>query len=103
MWLGTKVKIGERCKIQAFAFIPDGVEIGDDVFIGPGVVFTNDKHPPSGKGNWAKTIVGDRAAIGANATILPGITIGNRAMIGAGAVVTKSVHPGLTVKGNPAK
>ena len=103
VWIGDDVVIGSRCKVQAFAFIPEGVHIGDDVFIAPHVCFTNDKNPPSGRANWLQTIVMDGARIGANATILPGITIGKNAIVGAGAVVTKSVPPDTTVIGNPAK
>lgn len=103
IWLGDKVEIGENCKIQAQVFIPDGVKIGNNVFVGPATVFTNDKRPPSGGKFWAETIVKDGAVIGANCTILPGITIGEKAMIGAGAVVTKNVPAGETWIGNPAK
>lgn len=102
VWIGANVKIGNRVKIQAFSFIPDGVTIEDDVFIAPHVCFTNDKHPPS-HGNWSQTFVRNGAVIGANATILPGVTIGRRALIGAGAVVTKDVAPHQVVVGNPAK
>ena len=94
VWIGDGVKIGERCKIQAFVFIPTGVEIGNDVFIGPHTCFTNDKKPPSYGKNWAKTIVKDRVSIGANCTILPGIIIGEDARIGAGSVLTKDVPAG---------
>ena len=101
--------IGRRCKIQSHSFICTGVAIGDDVFVGHGVVFSNDKHPRSSKGgkliksqdDWTllETKVGDGASIGNNATILPGIEIGPGAVIGAGAVVTKSVPAGKTVLG----
>ena len=93
--------IGDNCKIQAFVFIPEGIEIEDNVFIGPGVVFANDKYPPSNGKHWMKTLVKKGAAIGANATILPGITIGEGAMIGAGAVITKNVPANETWVGNP--
>lgn len=104
VWIGDEVVIGRDCKIQAFAFIPNGVRIGDNVFIGPHACFTNDKHP-SASGNWkqSKTLVGDHAVIGANATILPSVTIGASATIGAGAVVTKDVESGAVVVGNPAR
>lgn len=102
-WIGRDVKIGDNCKIQAFAFIPEGVEIGNGVFIGPGVVFTNDKYPPSGGKHWRKTIVEDGASIGANATIVCGIVIGKGAMVGAGAVATKNIPAGEIWCGNPAK
>ena len=93
--------IGDNCKIQSYVFIPSGVEIGDDCFIGPHVCFTNDKKPPSD--NWSKTIVKKGAVIGAGAIILPGITIGENSIIGAGAVVTKDTLAGKTYVGNPAK
>lgn len=101
VWIGDNVTIGNDCKVQAFAFIPDGVHISDHVFIGPRVTFTNCKHPPSK--NWQTTHVGPHAVIGANATILPGVTIGAHAFIGAGSVVTKDVPIGAVVYGNPAK
>ena len=101
VWIGNNVVIGDRCKIQAFAFIPEGVTIASDVFIGPHVCFTNDKYPPSNIRE--HTFVGKGVSIGANATILCGITIGDGARIGAGAVVTKNVAPDAVVIGNPAK
>lgn len=97
------VKIGNRCKIQARAFIPNGVTIGNNVFIGPGVIFTNDKNPPSNGEGWEKTTVKDGAVIGAGSIILPGLIIGRNAVVGAGAVVTKGVQSNTTVIGNPAK
>ena len=100
-WIGD-VKIGTNVKIQAFAFIPEGVTIGHNVFIGPHVCFTNDKNPPSDRKEWGKTIVEDGAVIGANATILPGITIGRNAKVGAGAVDTKDVTTKQFWVGNPA-
>ena len=101
VWIGDNVVIGDRCKVQAFAFIPEGVVLSNDVFIGPAVVFTNDKHPPSEV--LEHTYVGKGVSIGANATILCGITIGDGAKIGAGAVVTRYVPPDATIKGNPAR
>jgi acetyltransferase-like isoleucine patch superfamily enzyme len=100
VWIGDRVKIGERCRIQAFAFIPTGVRLGNDVFIGPHVCFTNDKYPPSNE--WEVTIVEDYVSIGAGAVILPGVTLGTGCKIGAGAVVTKNVPAGETWVGNPA-
>lgn len=102
-WIGSDVRIGKGCKVQAFCFIPDGVSLGDNVFLGPAVVFTNDKYPPSHGKSWSKTVVEDGVSIGANATILPGIRIGKGAKIGAGAVVTKDVPPGEIWVGNPAR
>lgn len=93
-------KVGKNCIIGCFVSIPPGVIIKDDVFIGPGTVFTNDKNPPSEY--WGKTLVKKGARIGANCTILPGITIGERAVIGAGSVLTKSVGDGETWYGTAA-
>jgi acetyltransferase-like isoleucine patch superfamily enzyme len=108
-----EVKIGKNCKIEPFAFIPEGVTLEDGVFIGPHVCFTNDKLPRAtntdgslkSEDDWeiSKTIVKKRAAIGANATIMCGITIGENAMIGAGSVVTKDVPKNSIAVGNPAK
>ncbi len=108
-----EVIIGNRVKIQAGAFIPEGVIIEDEVFIGPHVCFTNDIYPRSTDSNGTilvsnvhgaiPTRVCKRASIGANATILCGITIGENALVGAGAVVTRDVPPGAIVVGNPAK
>jgi len=107
------VTIGERCKIQAFAFIPEGVSVGDGVFIGPHVCFTNDLFPRAinldgtlqSTDDWTTvpTIVGKGAAIGANATILCGIKIGEFALIGAGSVVVNDVPAYSVVAGNPAR
>jgi acetyltransferase-like isoleucine patch superfamily enzyme len=76
------------------------VRLGDGVFIGPHVCFTNDRHPPSE--TWEITIVNDGASIGAGAVLLPGITLGKNCMIGAGSVVTRDVPEGETWVGNPA-
>lgn len=99
--------IGRNCRIEAFAFLCPGVKIGDNVFVGPHVCFTNDKCPLTSMFNEdfkpIQTVVDDNAAIGAGAVILPGVTIGSFAMVGAGAVVTKDVKPGTTVIGNPAR
>jgi len=106
-------KIGSRCKIQAFAFIPEGVTIGDGVFIGPHVCFTNDMFPrainedgtPQTDSDWVTTTtrVGRSASIGANATILCGLEIGDFALIAAGAVVLQDVPAHAIVAGNPAR
>lgn len=105
--------IGARCKISSHSFICEGVTIEDEVFIGHGVIFTNDVYPRAvnkeGKlqteNDWkvVKTFVRKKASIGSNVTILPDITIGEGAMVGAGAVVTKNVPPWTIVVGNPAK
>lgn len=91
--------IGERCKIQAFAFLCPGVELDDEVFIGPHVCFTNDRHPRA-VGSWTPlpTRVGRGASIGAGSIILPGVTIGAGAVIAAGSLITRDVPPGETVR-----
>lgn len=96
-------QVGDDCSIQAFSYIPPGVVIGNNVFVGPRATFTNDKYPPSGGEHWKTTVVEDGASIGAGAIILPGVVIGKGAMVGAGAVVTKDVPAGQLVVGNPAK
>ncbi len=101
VWIGPKVTIGRNCKIQAFAFIPDGVHIANNVFIGPHVCFTNDKNPPSGQ--WIETCIESNVKIGAGAIILPGCHIRKGAIVGAGAVVTREVLRNTTVVGNPAR
>lgn len=103
VWIGEGVVIGRSTKIQAFAYIPTGVVIEDECFIGPHAVFTNDKYPPSHGRNWEKILVKKGAVIGAGAILLPGITIGEHANVAAGAVVTKDVPEGATVMGNPAR
>jgi UDP-2-acetamido-3-amino-2,3-dideoxy-glucuronate N-acetyltransferase len=105
--------IGARCKISSHSFICAGVTIEDEVFVGHGVVFTNDLLPRAttdsgelqGSADWAmeRTRIGRRASIGSNATILCGLTVGEAAMIGAGAVVTRDVPPNTTVAGVPAR
>ena len=105
-------RIGARCKISSHTFICEGVTIGDGVFVGHGVMFTNDRRPRAtaadGKvvapGDWEcqATRVEHGASIGSGCTILGGLTIGANAMIGAGSVVTGDVPAGATVVGNPA-
>ena len=96
--------IGRRCRVQNFVSIYAGVEIGDDVFIGPSAVFTNDLYPRAHNKRWhpLPTRVGRGASIGANATILCGVVIGSYAMIGAGSVVTTDVQAHAIVVGSPA-
>lgn len=105
--------VGARCKISSHSFICEGVVIEDEVFIGHGVMFTNDRYPraTSGSGNlqteadWRviPTRVKRAASIGSNATIIPGVTIGEGAQVGAGAVVTKDVPDHAVVAGVPAR
>ncbi len=107
------VLIGKNCKIQSHSFLCEGVEIEDGVFIGHGVMFTNDLYPRAvnkdgslqTESDWKviKTLVKKRASIGSNATIIAGITIRENSIVGAGAVVTKDVPSNTIVAGNPAK
>jgi len=104
--VGKKVKIGNGCKIQNHVSIYEGVVLGDFVFIGPSVVFTNVLNPRAAikKMDQSKrTIVNAHVTIGANATIVCGITLGAYSFVGAGAVVTKDVEPYALVVGNPAR
>lgn len=103
--IGKDVIIGSNCKIQAHCFIPEGIVIEDNVFVGPGTMFCNDRRPAINGDVWTleRTVVKNGASIGAGCVILPGIVIGEGAKIGAGSVVTKSVSPHAIVKGNPAK
>lgn len=106
-------KIGRRCKISSHSFICEGVTLEDEVFVGHGVMFTNDLYPRATNqdgslktdADWTcvPTLVKKGAAIGSNATILCGITIGARATIGAGSVVTRDVPDDAVVVGNPAR
>ena len=102
VWIGKGVKIGNGCKIEAFAFLPDGITLEDNVFIGPSVTFCNDKYPPSGGKYWMQTLVKKGTAIGGNSTILPGVTIGEDVLIGAGSVVTGDIPNRELWFGNPA-
>ncbi len=99
------VIVGDRVTVKSGVQLWDGLRVGDDVFIGPNVTFTNDKYPKSRNTGYVclQTWVGDGASIGAGATILPGLRIGAGATVGAGAVVTKDVPSGATVIGNPAR
>ena len=105
--------VGARCKISSHTFICEGVHIEDEVFVGHGVMFINDRRPraanadgsPQSEADWSveKTYVKRGASIGSNATIVSGVTIGERALVGAGAVVTRDVPPGAVVAGVPAR
>src|SRR5205085_9453631 len=117
--IGTFVEIqkgaivGARCKISSHTFICEGVRVEDEVFVGHGVMFINDRYPratredgtPQTEEDWKlePTIVRRGASIGSNATILGGIVIGAHSIVGAGSVVTHDVPPGAIVAGNPAR
>lgn len=105
--------IGAHCKVQSHTFVCEGVEIGDEVFVGHGVMFINDKHPratdadgrllTAGKWQLLRTVVEDGVSIGSGAVVLGGVTIGAGALVGAGAVVTRDVDPAAVVAGVPAR
>ena len=105
--------VGRNCKIQSHSFICEGVTIEDEVFVGHGVMFINDRYPRAttdagalqAESDWTvvHTTVRKGASIGSNATILCGVTVGEGAIVGAGSVVTKDVPARTVVAGNPAK
>jgi UDP-2-acetamido-3-amino-2,3-dideoxy-glucuronate N-acetyltransferase len=106
-------RIGNRVKVSSHSFICEGVTIEDEVFIGHGVMFINDKYPRATTGagqlqteqDWTvtPTLIKRGASIGSNATILCGVTVGEDAIVGAGSVVTRDVPPGVVVAGSPAR
>lgn len=106
-------RVGKCCKVSSHTFVCEGVEIEDNVFIGHGVMFTNDSYPRATaddgrlqtESDWKveRTIVCKGASIGSGATILPNLSIGEGAIVGAGSVVTKDVPAKAIVAGNPAR
>ena len=105
--------IGARCKISSHSFVCEGVTLEDEVFVGHGVMFTNDRYPRAANedgslqtdDDWKviATLVKQRASIGSNATIVAGVVIGEGALVGAGAVVTRDVPDYAIVAGVPAR
>jgi UDP-2-acetamido-3-amino-2,3-dideoxy-glucuronate N-acetyltransferase len=108
VFVAPGVKIGNNCKIQNNVSVYEGVELGDYVFCGPSMVFTNVqrprcKYPQCGAAFYAHTPVGEGASIGANATIVCGHRIGKNAFIAAGSIVTKDVPDYAIMMGTPAR
>ncbi|MFQ6064312.1 MAG: acyltransferase [Candidatus Bathyarchaeia archaeon] len=105
VYVGKGAKIGNRVKLENRATIYQGVEIKDNVFVGPHVTFTNDPYPRSYSPSWKiiPTLVKKGASIGAGTVVVCGTTIGEHAMVGAGSVVTKDIPPRALAYGNPAK
>ncbi len=105
VYVDHDVTLGDRCKVQNGVSIYHGVTLDDDVFVGPGVVFTNDRVPRAFGKDWVvvPTDVRRGASLGANCTILCGLTIGEYAMVAAGSVVTHDVPDHTLVIGSPAR
>lgn len=103
--IGRNSRIAYRTRIGHGVFLPSNSRIGHDCFIGPGVVFTDDRYPKANNPEYLAEppIVEDYASIGAGAVILPGVRIGAGAQIGAGAIVTRDVPPGTHVRCEPAR
>jgi len=107
------VVVGARCKIQSHSFLCEGVELEDEVFVGHGVLFVNDRYPAAtaatgelkGPEDWEllRVRVARRASLGSGAVVMGGVTVGEGALVGAGAVVTRDVAAGAVVAGVPAR
>jgi acetyltransferase-like isoleucine patch superfamily enzyme len=107
------VQVGANCKVQSHSFLCSGVTIEDEVFVGHGVMFINDKTPRAtnetgelqSESDWEllETVVERGASLGSGAVILGGVRVGEGALVGAGAVVTRDVAPGEVVAGSPAR
>jgi len=97
-------RLGNGVRVHSGCFL-EGVTLGNNIFLGPNVVFTDDPHPPCPKYKECKggAILEDYVKIGANATILPGVRIGRGSLVGAGSVVAMDVPPGVVVAGSPAR
>lgn len=95
------VVCGRNVRIQSHSLVCEGMRIGDDVFIGHGVMTANSRYPRSGAGEWVCEAprIGSRTSIGSNATILPGVVIGDDVVVGAGAVISRDVPDGAVVVG----
>lgn len=112
-YIDKDVRVGDNCKLQNGVFVFHGFNLEGGVFIGPGAMLLNDKHPrainpdgsPKDESNWVASegVVGYGAAIGGGAVILPGVSIGRWALVGSGAVVTRTVPERGVVAGNPAR
>lgn len=103
-FIENDVVIGDNVTLKCGVYVWDGIELQDNVFVGPNVTFTNDSLPRSNKVfDLKRTLIKKGASLGANATILGGVTIGEFALIGAGSVVTKMVKPYALIVGNPGK
>lgn len=113
VYIGTGVTLGANCKVQNYSCVYEGLQLEDGVFVGPEVVFTNDRFPRAinadgtikSESDWdlGRTLVRYGAAIGSRTVVLPGLTIGRWALVGAGSVVTHDVPDHALVRGNPAR
>lgn len=113
VYIDKDVRIGDNCKLQNGVFVFRGFDLEDGVFLGPGVMLLNDKHPrainvdgsPKDESDWivSRGTVRYGAAVGGGAVVLPGINIGRMALVGSGAVVTHDVADRGVVYGNPAR